>query len=160
MAYLNPLIQLLHVHQWKVCTAESCTGGMLAEQLTAISGSSQWFEGGFVSYSNEAKHHMLAVPDELIIRHGAVSEEVAEAMAIGGVRNSNADCCVSVTGVAGPTGGSVEKPVGTVCFGFYHRKNTPVTMKKFFPDKDRQAIREQSCRFAIEHLLDYLKTSV
>ena len=156
MADLESLIQLLQLHQWKLCTAESCTGGLLSAKLTEVSGSSQWFDRAYITYSNQAKHQMLSVPEDLIARHGAVSEEDAEAMAVGGVLNGAVDCCVSITGIAGPTGGTKEKPVGTVCFGFYHRDKAPMTVSKYFPDEGRQAIREQSCRFAIYGLCAYL----
>ena len=96
----------------RVATAESCTGGLVAGAITAIAGSSDWFERGFVTYSNAAKSEMLGVPAELIDRHGAVSEPVAAAMAEGAVTSSAADCALSVTGVAGPGGGTATKPVG------------------------------------------------
>jgi nicotinamide-nucleotide amidase len=100
-----------------LATAESCTGGLIAAALTAIAGSSDVFERGFVTYSNAAKHEMIGVPMPLIQSHGAVSEEVARAMAEGALSRSRATIAISVTGVAGPGGGSVEKPVGLVCFG-------------------------------------------
>ena len=102
----------------RVATAESCTGGMIAAAITAIAGSSEWFERGFVTYSNEAKHEMLGVPQQAIAAHGAVSEEVALAMADGALARSGADCALSVTGIAGPGGGTRAKPVGIVCLGF------------------------------------------
>ena len=102
---------------WMLATAESCTGGMIAAACTDLAGSSQWFERGFVTYSNEAKADLLGVPAALIARHGAVSEEVARAMAQGAVSRSRAQASIAVTGVAGPGGGSAEKPVGTVWVG-------------------------------------------
>lgn len=99
-------------------TAESCTGGMIAAACTDVAGSSQWFERGFVTYSNEAKSEMLGVPAALVAEHGAVSEAVVRAMALGAITHSQAQVAVAVTGVAGPGGGSVAKPVGTVWFGF------------------------------------------
>ena len=102
---------------WMLATAESCTGGMIAAACTDLAGSSQWFERGFVTYSNEAKTEMLGVPAELIAKHGAVSEEVVRAMAEGAIRHSRAQVSIAVTGVAGPGGGSAEKPVGTVWVG-------------------------------------------
>ena len=110
---------------WMLATAESCTGGMIAAACTDLAGSSQWFDRGFVTYSNEAKTEMLGVPAELIAKHGAVSEEVVRAMAEGAIRHSRAQVSIAVTGVAGPGGGSVEKPVGTVWVGI----NTPNTIK-------------------------------
>lgn len=103
---------------WMLATAESCTGGMIAAACTDLAGSSQWFERGFVTYSNEAKTEMLGVPAELIAKHGAVSEEVVRAMAEGALRHSRAQVSIAVTGVAGPGGGSAAKPVGTVWFGW------------------------------------------
>lgn len=101
-----------------VATAESCTGGLVAAAITDVAGSSGWFERGFVTYSNEAKSTMLGVPAKLIRDYGAVSEEVAHAMAEGALLNSRAQVALSITGVAGPTGGTPEKPVGMVCFGW------------------------------------------
>jgi nicotinamide-nucleotide amidase len=102
----------------RLATAESCTGGWVAQCLTAIAGSSDWFERGFVTYSNEAKQEMLGVEPDTLMTHGAVSEAVAAAMAIGALRHSHADWALAITGIAGPGGGSAEKPVGTVCFGW------------------------------------------
>jgi len=102
----------------RLTTAESCTGGWVAQCLTSIAGSSDWFERGFVTYSNEAKHEMLGVELDILINHGAVSEATAAAMAIGALRHSHADWALAITGIAGPGGGSKEKPVGTVCFGW------------------------------------------
>ena len=103
---------------WMLATAESCTGGMIAAACTDLAGSSQWFDRGFVTYSNEAKTEMLGVPAELIAKHGAVSEEVVRAMAEGAIRHSRAQVSIAVTGIAGPGGGSAEKPVGTVWVGW------------------------------------------
>jgi len=124
----------------KLATAESCTGGLIAAALTAIAGSSDVVDRGFVTYSNEAKTEMLGVPAELIAAVGAVSEEVAAAMAAGAIRHSGATVAVSVTGVAGPGGGSPEKPVGLVCFGIAERDGTARTERQIF-NGDRTAIR-------------------
>lgn len=102
----------------QLAAAESCTGGWVAQCLTSVAGSSDWFERGFVSYSNEAKQEMLGVEIDTLMTHGAVSEAVAAAMAIGALRHSHADWALAVTGIAGPGGGSTDKPVGTVCFGW------------------------------------------
>ena len=110
-------VQLM-AHGSLVATAESCTGGLIAATLTELAGSSQWFERGFVTYSNASKHELLGVPAELIETHGAVSEPVARAMAEGALRLSRAGLALAVTGVAGPGGGSAAKPVGTVCFAW------------------------------------------
>ena len=112
------LAKLLLSKQWKISTAESCTGGMISARFTDIAGSSDWFERGYVTYSNEAKVQDIGVPAELIAKHGAVSIAVAEAMARGTLAASKANIALSVTGVAGPTGGSLEKPVGFVCFAW------------------------------------------
>ena len=108
---------LLARGEW-LAVAESCTGGWLAQSVTAIAGSSGWFDRGFVTYSNAAKIDMLGVPETTLERHGAVSEQTARAMVQGALRNSGADWAVAITGVAGPAGGSAEKPVGTVCFAW------------------------------------------
>ncbi len=102
---------------YRIVTAESCTGGLVAAAITAVAGSSDWFERGFVTYSNEAKCELLGVPRVLIDEHGAVSEPVARVMAEGALAHTPADCALSVTGIAGPGGGTPAKPVGTVCFG-------------------------------------------
>ena len=111
---------------WMLATAESCTGGMIAAACTDLASSSQWFDRGFVTYSNEAKTEMLGVKTELIARHGAVSEEVVRAMAEGAIRHSRAQVSIAVTGVAGPGGGSEEKPVGTVWVGWCLKDQTQV----------------------------------
>ena len=114
----HQLANLLLSKHWKISTAESCTGGMISARFTDIAGSSDWFERGYVTYSNEAKVEDIGVASELITKHGAVSTEVAEAMARGTLAASKANIALSVTGVAGPTGGSLEKPVGFVCFAW------------------------------------------
>jgi nicotinamide-nucleotide amidase len=132
-----------------LATAESCTGGLIAAVLTAIAGSSDVVDRGFVTYSNEAKHEMLGVPMDLIARHGAVSEEVAGAMARGAIDRSRAGIAVSVTGVAGPGGGNAEKPVGLVCFGVAKRGETVATDRRNYPG-DRAAIRQAAVIHAFE----------
>ena len=135
--------QVLAIHRargWRIATAESCTGGMIAAALTAVPGSSDVVECGFVTYSNEAKTRMLDVPAVLIGAHGAVSSPVAAAMAAGALARSGAQIAVSVTGVAGPGGGSPDKPVGTVWFGLAVRDGPVVTQCFHFPG-DRTAIR-------------------
>lgn len=112
------LADVLQQHGWMLATAESCTGGMIAANCTDLSGSSNWFERGFVTYSNEAKHDMLGVDSALIAEHGAVSEAVVQAMTLGAMRRSHAQVTLAVTGVAGPSGGSADKPVGTVWFAW------------------------------------------
>lgn len=134
-----------------VATAESCTGGLIVGALTEIAGSSDVVDRGFVTYSNEAKTEMLGVPAELIAVHGAVSEPVARAMAEGALSRSWAGVTVSVTGVAGPGGGSEEKPVGTVWFGAARRGEATVSERKVFLG-DRSAVREATVRHALELL--------
>jgi nicotinamide-nucleotide amidase len=114
----DQLAKRLLAKGWSLATAESGTGGMIAAFCTELSGSSQWFERGFVSYSNLSKQELLGVDGSLIERHGAVSEEVARAMALGALRRSRAQVALAVTGVAGPTGGSLDKPVGCVWFAW------------------------------------------
>jgi nicotinamide-nucleotide amidase len=124
----------------RLATAESCTGGLIAAALTAIAGSSDVVDRGFVTYSNEAKNQMVGVPMPLIEAHGAVSEVVARAMAAGALERSRADIAVSVTGVAGPGGGSADKPVGLVCFGLARRGQPAASEQVVFPG-DRAAVR-------------------
>jgi nicotinamide-nucleotide amidase len=135
------LLDLLRARELKLATAESCTGGLIAAILTEVPGSSDVFERGFVTYSNEAKAEMLGVPAALIKEHGAVSEEVARAMAEGALRNSRADIAVSVTGVAGPGGGTEAKPVGLIHFGAARRGREPIHHEKRFGDLGRRGIR-------------------
>ncbi len=116
--HVSKLAQLLLSKHLSICTAESCTGGMVAAALTELSGSSNWFERGFVTYSNKSKHQELGIPMDLIQTHGAVSLAVAQAMAKGAISASGAKVSLAITGVAGPTGGSLEKPVGFVCFAW------------------------------------------
>ena len=140
----------------KLVTAESCTGGGLAEILTRVPGSSAWFERGFITYSNESKQEMLSVPLEILEQFGVVSEETAAAMAKGAVENSHADYSVAITGIAGPDGGSEEKPVGTVCFAWCNRNGGISTTKICF-DGDRYQVREQACMLAMQGSLDLLQ---
>ncbi|MEI8325823.1 MAG: CinA family protein [Betaproteobacteria bacterium] len=137
-----------------MASAESCTGGLIAATCTDLAGSSVWFERGFVTYSNAAKTDMLGVDTQLIAQHGAVSEPVARAMALGAVRHSQAQVAVAVTGIAGPSGGSVDKPVGTVWFGW--AVGTAVhTQLQVFAD-DRAAVRAAAVRHALRGLLELL----
>lgn len=134
----------------KAATAESCTGGLIAASLTAVPGSSAVFERGFVTYSNEAKTEMLGVPADLIARLGAVSREVAIAMAEGALQNSHADIAVSVTGVAGPDGGSAEKPVGLVHFAAARKGRATIAQEQRFGSIGRAGIQEASAAFALQ----------
>lgn len=148
----------LRARNWRVATAESCTGGLVAAAITAIAGSSDWFERGFVTYSNEAKHEMLGVPVALIADCGAVSEPVAIAMAEGARSRSGAQCALSITGVAGPGGGSAAKPVGMVCFGFV-ADGAPARVMTLHFAGDRAGVRAQSVVAALQGLLDLIGAS-
>lgn len=140
---------------WMLATAESCTGGMISAACTDLAGSSAWFERGFVTYSNEAKNELLGVDAALIAGHGAVSEEVARAMASGALARSRAQVSVAVTGVAGPTGGSAAKPVGTVWFGFALPGRLVSEVRRF--DGDRAAVRSATVQHALQRLLQLLR---
>ncbi len=142
------LLQACRDKQVRIATAESCTGGLIAAALTAIAGASDVLDRGFVSYSNDAKHDMLGVPLATIEQHGAVSEEVAAAMATGALDRSNAGIAISVTGLAGPGGGSADKPIGLVCFGIARRDQPPVASEQVFSG-DRTAVRAAAVAHAI-----------
>ncbi len=150
------LAALLSDRNLKICTAESCTGGLIAKSFTDLAGSSIWFERGFVTYSNAAKTEMLDVPESLIEDYGAVSEVVAGAMASGALQHSAADLAIAVTGVAGPDGGSKEKPVGTVWIA--HASKEQLIAKKYLFPGDRDAIRQATLRQVIENQLRFLET--
>ncbi len=154
---VEKLAALLLRHNWQLATAESCTGGMIAAACTDLAGSSAWVERGFVSYSNAAKHELLGVPNALIVQHGAVSEEVALAMAEGAVAHAQAQVAVAVTGVAGPTGGSAGKPVGTVWFGFATPAGVVSEMRRF--EGDRAAVRQATVRHALYRLVELLQVA-
>jgi len=136
----------------KLVSAESCTGGMIAAALTTLPGASDVFERGFITYSNEAKTELLGVPAELIEAHGAVSAQVAQAMAAGALNHSRADLAVSVTGIAGPGGGSPEKPVGLVYIGIADKQGAATSFRHQFTG-DRTEVRRQTVEAAFAHLL-------
>ncbi|MCY7319680.1 MAG: CinA family protein [Ramlibacter sp.] len=148
------LAELLMARGWKLATAESCTGGMIAAACTDLAGSSLWFDRGFVTYSNAAKSQSLGVDAGLIEAQGAVSEVVARAMAFGAVRQSQAQVGVAVTGVAGPSGGSDAKPVGSVWFGFQVDGVLSSETRRFAGD--RAAVRAATVRHALNRLLQLL----
>ena len=148
------LADLLLKNELKLVTAESCTGGMISAACTDLAGSSNWFERGFVTYSNEAKTELLGVDAALIAAQGAVSEAVARAMAFGAIRHSAAQVSIAVTGVAGPTGGSAAKPVGTVWFGFSVQGSLHSEMVRF--EGDRAAVRSQTVAHALQRVLTLL----
>jgi nicotinamide-nucleotide amidase len=149
VALAAELGRLLRRRGWRVATAESCTGGMVGAAITAVPGSSEWFERGFVTYSNDAKYELLGVSRATVAAVGAVSEAVAREMAEGAVTRSHAQCALSVTGIAGPDGGSADKPVGTVCLGFAMPGEPPVTTTKRFPG-DRAPVRDAATRAALD----------
>ncbi|WP_312782390.1 CinA family protein [Brevundimonas sp.] len=137
-----------------IATAESCTGGLVSGALTSVAGSSAVLDRGFVTYSNEAKAEVLAVSEGLLVQFGAVSEPVARAMALGAVDHSRATASVSVTGIAGPGGGSMEKPVGLVHFAAVGPRGGVVHIERRFGDVGREAVRLESVRVALALLLD------
>jgi nicotinamide-nucleotide amidase len=143
------LLDLYRARGMRVATAESCTGGLVAAALTAIAGSSDVFECSFVTYSNEAKHKLLGVSVATLRRYGAVSAETAAAMAKGALRQSGADCAVSVTGIAGPNGGSREKPVGLVHFAAVRRNGQMLAKRCLFGNVGRERVRELSALQAL-----------
>ncbi len=148
--------RLLSMHDLALVTAESCTGGGLAEIITRIPGSSQWFERGFITYSNDAKQEMLGISQDMLKEYGAVSEQIASAMAEGALVNSHAQISVSITGIAGPEGGTEEKPVGTVCLAWQQRDETTQAARVLF-EGDRQQVRQQACLMAMQGLIDMLE---
>jgi nicotinamide-nucleotide amidase len=150
------LADALRAHGLKIATAESCTGGLIAAACTAVAGSSDWFERGFVTYSNEAKTELLGVDAALIAAHGAVSEEVARAMAEGALGHSRAQLSVAVTGIAGPGGATPGKPVGTVWLALAQRSGA--THSELLQlGGDRAAVREQTVQHALARLLGAAK---
>ncbi len=144
---------LLLANGQRLATAESCTGGWVAQCLTSIAGSSEWFDRGFIVYSNQAKHEMLGVENGTLEQHGAVSEAVAAAMAVGALLNSHADWSLSITGIAGPSGGSPDKPVGTVCFG-WAGPDGQISVRTCLFDGSREDIRAQSVACALNGILE------
>lgn len=157
-ALAKELGRRLAARSWLAATAESCTGGLVAGAITAIAGSSGWFDRGFVTYSNEAKAELLGVDPAMLTTHGAVSAETARAMAEGAVARSRATIAVAVTGIAGPEGGSPAKPVGTVCLAWAVRGEPTTVAVHVFPG-DREAVREASVRVALEGLIDRIGPS-
>ncbi|MEI7611472.1 MAG: CinA family protein [Betaproteobacteria bacterium] len=151
--------ELLLANGQRLAVAESCTGGWVAHCMTAISGSSDWFERGFVTYSNEAKQEMLGVMPDTLLHHGAVSEPTALEMAAGALKYSHADWALAITGVAGPSGGSANKPVGTVCFA-WAASDGRLDVEACHFQGDRQEVRAQSVAHALNGLLRRAATLV
>jgi nicotinamide-nucleotide amidase len=142
----------LLAHGRRVTVAESCTGGLVAGAITSVAGSSDWFDVGYVTYSNAAKVALLGVPEPVLAAHGAVSEETARAMAAGALAKSGADLAAAVTGIAGPAGGTPAKPVGTVCFAWAAKGGAVESATRHF-DGDRAAVRAASVRCALDGLV-------
>ncbi len=138
--------------KFRIALAESCTGGLVCQHLTNIPGSSVWFDRGFVTYSNASKIELLKVSQDTLLKFGAVSQEVASEMALGALNESHAQIALSITGIAGPSGGSIEKPVGTVFFAIAHQNKIIFNASKVFPGS-RENIRESSCLFALNQVL-------
>ncbi|MDO6708001.1 nicotinamide-nucleotide amidase [Photobacterium sp. 1_MG-2023] len=146
----------LVARQWLATTAESCTGGGVSAAITDIAGSSAWFDRAFVTYSNEAKQEMLAVQAATLAQYGAVSEPVVLEMAAGALAHSRAQMSVAISGIAGPDGGTPQKPVGTVCFAWADTTGWQHVTTCLF-DGDRQAVREQAVAYALQGFLDRLQ---
>ncbi len=146
----------LKARNLKLALAESCTGGMVAEAITRVEGSSVWFDRGFVTYSNQAKIDMLGVSPETLEKFGAVSEQTAIAMVSGILKHSQVQVAGSITGIAGPDGGNAQKPVGTVCFAWFSLNQPTVTVTQHFGG-NRQQIRQQATAFLMQQLVESLK---
>ena len=158
MAIEKEVIQLsnqLIKRRLSVCTAESCTGGLIAKSFTDVDGSSNWFESGFVTYSNNAKHKMLGIDKQLIQSSGAVSQPVVVAMAEGAISNSSAKISIATTGIAGPAGGTKEKPVGMVWIA-WAAKNYTTQSQCFYFDGDRESVRNQAASAAIAGCVKFI----
>jgi nicotinamide-nucleotide amidase len=149
---------LLVAQQHRLVTAESCTAGLVAGLITEIAGSSAWFERGYVSYSNQSKQDMLGVNPQTIADFGAVSADVAAAMLAGVIKNSPADCALAITGIAGPGGGTVEKPVGLVCFAWQFPNQVPRIKQQVFSGS-RHQIRMKAVRFALQQIVNHYNNS-
>ena len=145
----------LRARGWMLATAESCTGGWVGQLLTSLPGSSQWYERGFITYANAAKIEMLGVPAEVIDEHGAVSEEAASAMAAGALAHSHAQATLAISGIAGPGGGTPQKPVGLVCYGWALEDGT-VMSSTCRLDGDREEIRSRAVAAAMRGLIELL----
>ena len=150
--------QALLAHKLVLVSAESCTGGWVAQVVTQTSGSSQWFDRGFVTYTNEAKQEMLGVTGETLQHYGAVSEQTVREMAEGALKNSRAQISLAVSGIAGPTGGTAEKPVGMVCFGWAGSGFSTQTSTQYFQG-DRTQVRYQSVQYALRRLIELIMIS-
>ncbi len=153
---IENLADELMKRRWKLATAESCTGGIIASSIIGRAGASSAFDRGFVTYSNESKEELLGVPRHILTTHGAVSRECAEAMVQGCLQASRANLAVAVTGIAGPTGGTADKPVGLVYIGWGSRDSVANVAEHRFSG-DRHGIRMQAANAALTHLIDFLR---
>lgn len=151
--------EALLAHQWQLATAESCTGGMVSAAITEVAGSSAWFDRAFVTYSNEAKVGLLDVSQLTLHAHGAVSEQTVREMLAGALAHSVAHVVVAISGIAGPAGGTPDKPVGTVCFGWQRRGVAPVCITRHLPG-DRAEVRRTSTRIALDGILELIGAAV
>jgi nicotinamide-nucleotide amidase len=149
------LLRNLREKRMTISVAESCTGGLIAKELTDVAGSSDVFKGGIIAYCNEVKERILRVPKNIMVKHGAVSEQTVRAMAVGAANTIQTRCAISISGVAGPDGGTEEKPVGTVCIGFCVDKE--VVTKKYHFMGDREAVRTRAMKVAIKEMTDLVK---
>lgn len=156
LTYAQQLGEALAERGFMLASAESCTGGWIGQAVTAVAGSSAWYDRGFVTYSNHAKQQMLGVQSATLTQYGAVSEQTAQEMAAGAIKMSDAQLAVAVTGVAGPTGGSKEKPVGMVCFAWASRQGFARSKTHFFSG-NREAVRRQAVGTALQGILKLLK---
>jgi nicotinamide-nucleotide amidase len=148
----------LKQHAIMLVTAESCTGGWVAREITAIPGSSHWYDRGFITYTNQSKQEMLGVQEGTLETYGAVSEQTVCEMAEGALQHSHAGISIAVSGIAGPGGGTPEKPVGTVCFAWVGTGRATKSIIKHYKD-DREQVRQQAVATALQGLLDYLNES-
>ena len=140
----------------RIATAESCTGGWAGQVITAVPGSSHWFERGFITYTNNAKREMLGISTDILSRFGAVSEQCARVMAEGALAHSRAQYALAITGIAGPGGGSAEKPVGTVCFAWAGIDTEITSTARLQFEGDRQAVRRQAVEHALKGMIDFV----
>ena len=152
---VKKLSEKLRTKQWKMVSAESCTGGMIAAAMTDLAGSSEIFDRGFVTYSNQSKSDMLGVPSTTLDTYGAVSAQTAKEMASGAIKNSQADVAVSVTGIAGPSGGSADKPIGLVYIGVIKKGNEPIVHRHIFSGS-RDEVRQNTRDTALTYLIDLI----
>lgn len=150
------LVEILMKNKLHITTAESCTAGLISSTIVNVANASSVFDMAFVTYANDAKEMLLGVKSKTIKRYGVVSEEVAREMAEGAARNACAECAIAVSGIAGPTGGSKEKPIGMVCFGFYLDGDI-TTCTKQFGDIGRNNVRKETCDFAISKMTSLIK---